>query len=301
MLLDISIYVISFIVFLFIPPLLDGLERKIRARLHSRVGPPTIFQTWYDIRKLLAKEQVATDTFVNTFFIVSILFTTSMLTIPLMPFGSIGIFSNSRNSLILFIILLASSQLLWVALSLSPGNPFSTIGVYREALLEMVNELFLILTGFGLMVYIGGTSFRDLTNINYSAIYILFIVLLIVISYVSSGRVPFDLAEAEPELASGVLIEFSGPILGIVLYTNFLKRAILCGFIANLILLPLKSLVNDIVLAALFYLLLFFIWLIYAIVSILLARSRIDLAPRTMFVVYLLFYSIIVVLWLIGI
>lgn len=300
MLLGISIYIILFAVFLFIPPLLDGVERKIRAKLHSRVGPPTILQTWYDIRKLLVKELVTTDTGLNLVFVVFIMLTASILTILLMPFGSIGLFSREHTSLVLYIILLITSQLLWITLSLAPGNPFSTIGVYREALLGMVNEFFFTLSSLCLVVYIGGMSFNDLARTSYTVTYILFILLLAIASYVSSGRIPFDLAEAEPELASGILVEFSGPLLGAVLYTSFLKRAILCGFIADLILLPLAKLIGGIVSAILFYLLLFIIWLIYAVVSIVLARTRIDIAPRTIFTIYFLLFLIVIVSWLIG-
>jgi formate hydrogenlyase subunit 4 len=39
---------------LAISPLLDGLARKIRARLHSRVGPPLI-QGYLDLVKLAGK------------------------------------------------------------------------------------------------------------------------------------------------------------------------------------------------------------------------------------------------------
>ncbi len=299
--LDISLTIIVLLVMLILPPILDGVERKIRAKIHSRVGPPSIMQTWYDIRKLFAKELVVTDTGYTMIFIAILLFTITILTLFMLPTGYLTIFSRDGISLLFFSILVLTLQLVWILLSVAPGNPFSTIGVYREALLGMVNELFFMLGLFTLIIYINGLSFTYLTSINYSITYVLIIILLASCVYVSSGRIPFDIAEAEPELASGILIEFSGPLLGIILYSNLVKRAVLYGLVANLIILPVLGGLNVFLKVLLFFVSLFIIWIIYSIISILFARSRIDLAPRTLFFFYLLVMVIIVITWLLQV
>ncbi len=299
--LDISLTIIVFLVMLILPPLLDGIERKIRAKIHSRVGPPSIMQTWHDIRKLFAKELVVTDTGYTMIFIAILLFTTTVLTLFMLPTGYLTIFSRDNISLLFFSILILMLQLIWIILSVAPGNPFSTIGVYREALLGMVNELFFTLGLFTLMVYINGISFTHLTNINYSITYVLIIILLASCTYVSSGRIPFDIAEAEPELASGILIEFSGPLLGVVLYSNLVKRAMLYGLVANLIIIPVIGNLNVFLKVLLFFILLSIIWIMYGVISILFARSRIDLAPKSLFLFYLLMMIIIIITWLLRV
>ena len=299
--LDISLTIITILAMLVLPPLLDGVERKIRAKIHSRIGPPSIMQTWYDIRKLFAKELVVTDTGYTMIFIAILLFTATVLTLFMLPTGYLTIFSRDSISLLFFSILILTLQSIWIVLSIAPSNPFSTIGVYREALLGMVNELFFTLGLFVLMVYINGLSFAYLTNINYSITYVLIIILLASCVYVSSGRIPFDIAEAEPELASGILIEFSGPLLGVVLYSNLVKRAMLYGLVANLIIIPVISNLNVFLKVLLFFISLSIIWIIYGVISILFARSRIDLAPKTLFLFYLLMMIIIIITWLLRV
>ncbi len=299
--LDTSIYIVLLALFFFVPPLYDGIERKIRARLHSRVGPPSIMQTWYDIRKLFNKELVATDTGMSSILVATIFVVVTLLVALILPLGYTCLFSSDPVGLVLFTVMLISSQLLWITLSLTPGNPFSTIGVYREAILGMVNEFFFAVGLVALMAYTRSLSFTRLKIAGITLTYILLVILLAIAAYVASGRIPFDIAEAEPELASGVLIEFSGPVLGLVLYSHFLKRAILYGLVIDLILLPLTGIFGWVVGAVLFFPLLLCLWMIYAVLSIVLSRSRIDVAPRTMFAVYLVLSIIILVAWILGV
>lgn len=294
-------YLALLALFLFIPPLYDGIERKIRARLHSRVGPPSIMQTWYDIRKLFHKELVATDTGARSIMVAAIFVAVTLFLALILPLGYTVLFSSDPVGLVLFTIMLIASQLLWITLSLTPGNPYSTIGVYREAVLGMVNEFFFALGLVGIMAYTRSLSFTRLRVASITLTYVLLIILLAIAAYVASGRIPFDIAEAEPELASGVLIEFSGPVLGLMLYTHFLKRAILYGLVIDLILLPFTGIFGWVVGAILFFPLLLCLWMIYAVLSIVLARSRIDMAPRTMFAIYLVFSMIILASWILGV
>ena len=43
----------------FIGGLLEGIDRKVSARMQRRIGPP-ILQPFYDVKKLLHKEKIAT-------------------------------------------------------------------------------------------------------------------------------------------------------------------------------------------------------------------------------------------------
>lgn len=50
--------------------------------------------------------------------------------------------------------------------------------------------------------------------------------MLVLCIYISSRRTPFDLGEADPELASGIAVELGGPILALTLYATLLTRFI---------------------------------------------------------------------------
>ncbi|MEM0236933.1 MAG: NADH-quinone oxidoreductase subunit H, partial [Desulfurococcus sp.] len=101
---------------------------------------------------------------------------------------------------------------------------------------------------------------------------------------------PFDIAEAEVELASGILVELSGRALALYLYSIYLKRYISSMLTAVVVftLMPLNPLVRFILVNASIP----FIWILYSITSVMLGRSRIDLAPGTLFKVYIVLLTI---------
>ncbi|MBU0581247.1 MAG: NADH-quinone oxidoreductase subunit H, partial [Candidatus Margulisbacteria bacterium] len=51
-------FIINIIIFLLVAPLFEGVVRKITAKVQSRKGPPVI-QPYYDIFKLLGKENLS--------------------------------------------------------------------------------------------------------------------------------------------------------------------------------------------------------------------------------------------------
>jgi formate hydrogenlyase subunit 4 len=122
---------------------------------------------------------------------------------------------------------------------------------------------------------------------------------LVLSSYAITGRIPFDIAEAEPEIASGVLLEFSGKLLALFLFSNLIKRFIVKYIISSLILVyiigaGLTCLGASILLAIA-------LWIIYAIVAAILGRSRVDLAPITLAKVYILLLALSITVLLVGI
>lgn len=288
MLLQVSLIVISFIIIVLLAPVLDGIERKIKAKLHSRVGPPTILQSWYDILKLFSKELVLPEGGYLVPILVGLLYTLVLVTLILMPYGFPNPLTLGLPDIILLLVLIIALQLLWSASSLVSGNPYATVGVFREVGLGLVNEFFLALGLIAVALVTGSLGFAGLAHMAPPRLaYALILLSLAIACYVASGRIPYDIGEAEPELASGVLIEFSGPILGLALYAHYLKRAILYGLVANLIVLPLYPILGPVFSVIAFLATMIVLWIVFAIISIVLARSRIDLAPRGLLKIYL--------------
>ena len=54
--------------------LLAGLDRKISARMQGRVGPP-LLQPYYDVRKLLEKDNVSVNSTEGTYVTCALVFT----------------------------------------------------------------------------------------------------------------------------------------------------------------------------------------------------------------------------------
>ena len=56
--------IIPILIYLLLAPiiggLLDGIDRKISARMQGRIGPP-LLQPFYDVRKLLHKQKISVN------------------------------------------------------------------------------------------------------------------------------------------------------------------------------------------------------------------------------------------------
>src|SRR4030042_550585 len=64
--MDILYIAVNILVFLLLAPLFEGVIRKITARVQSRQGPPVI-QPYYDLLKLLGKQNLSAGTVVFKF------------------------------------------------------------------------------------------------------------------------------------------------------------------------------------------------------------------------------------------
>lgn len=67
---------IGTLVFAIVAPvlgcLLAGLDRKISARMQGRVGPP-LLQPYYDVRKLIEKDNVSVNSTEGTYITLSLI------------------------------------------------------------------------------------------------------------------------------------------------------------------------------------------------------------------------------------
>ncbi|OYT47536.1 MAG: hypothetical protein B6U85_05085 [Desulfurococcales archaeon ex4484_42] len=283
--LYVSLQIAFIILTTLIVPILDGIERKIKAKLHSRIGPP-ILQTWYDIRKLFAKELVLTRTAFPILLVSLVMVGLCILTLLVIPAGSSWTFFSSM-SLPLLIVLIASIHSLIIVTSIVSDNLYAIIGGFRELTIGIINEIALIIALVLTLINVGlGYSGSQITT-GIKVSYISAVILLAISSYVASGRIPFDLGEAEPELASGVLIELSGPVLGTVLYSIILKRFIFASITALALFLPFMRLLNPLLAFILFILLIIAVWIVHAVTAVLLGRSRVDIATKTLICVYI--------------
>lgn len=277
-----------------LPVIMDGVERKIKARIQSRIGPP-IVQTLYDLLKLLEKEVKPLHTMPFILFTIIAYLSTIIASLYFINLYTItGEAYYSITAIALFAISLTSNTLTPLLLP----SPFTYTGGMREVILSIVNEPAFIVS-FVLVL----TSLR-LLNLQSPNIWILIalsisLTTLVLSSYAITGRIPFDIAEAEPEIASGILLEFSGKLLALFLLSNLIKRFIVKYVISSLILVyiigaGLTCLGASILLAIA-------LWIIYAIVAAILGRSRVDLAPITLAKAYILLLALSITVLLVGI
>jgi len=238
-------------------PIYDSLERKIRARLHSRVGPP-ILQTWYDVLKLLSKELVIPE---GGYFIAAIVLTELFLSVALLATVSFLLFFRSLMMYVLVAVFISALSAATLVKSVAQNNLFSVIGGFREYSVVLSAEPFLIL----LVLLIGArgvTGLKDLIGLAP----------VVLTAYVMTARIPFDIAEAEPEIASGIMIELSGPLLAANELSLLTRRYVMASLPTYLF---LPWLVTDPLLrVGLGLALTLLTWVIFAVVAVLLGRTR---------------------------
>ncbi len=293
--IDYIIYTLVFtVITLLIPPLMDGVERKIKASIHSRIGPP-ITQTWYDLLKLFEKETVIPEGGLHI-IIFSLLYI--VLTILAMILLISMVLSGYQYVLVVLIALALFIQAIHTTIPFITSNPFAIIGASREVVIALVNEVFFIVL-LGLYMYFTGSSALQPGSMDILKPSILILVIALFVSaYVSSGRIPFDIAEAEPELASGALIEFGGPILGVFLYSNLVRKLFFKLLPSILILLPFTS--DNLYLLVYSMALSLGLWVLYGVVAALLGRTRVDIAPSSLLKIYIPFIIVSILMYLLG-
>ena len=186
--------------------LIDGLDRKLSARMQGRVGP-RLLQPFYDVAKLLRKAPASVNTMDDTYMACALIFTVV---------GG-GIFVSGSNTLLCaFMVTLAA--IFVVLASASTQSPFAQVGADRELLQVMSYEPAVLLMSVGL--YLATDSFDSIAVPGPSAPIIvysapIFLALLAVLT-IKLRKSPFDLSyshHAHQEIVQGVATEMSGGTL----------------------------------------------------------------------------------------
>jgi len=209
-------------------PLMEGLIRKLRARIHSRQGPP-ITQPYLDLAKLLIKEDLRVSPSVllrmgPLVFLAAMLLAGGL--IPLWPTGEHAYGGDA----IVFAYLLALATGSVIITGLASRSPFSVVGASRETVMMAGTEPTLVLSLLVVAVNAGSLRFTDLAGFQLAAGTELSVIVAAV-AYVLAlqvlvARIPFDIAEAETELMGGPFTELSGPSLALCKLAMYTKPLI---------------------------------------------------------------------------
>ena len=139
------------------------------------------------------------------------------------------------GDLIVVIYLLVIPALMTIMGAGASGNPHASVGAARELKLLLSYELPLFLVIL-VAVARGGWTFQlgglistqhQAGPVLYSISGVLAFVIAILCMQAKLGQIPFDLAEAECEIMSGVYVEYSGPSLAMFLMTRAMLLALL--------------------------------------------------------------------------
>jgi formate hydrogenlyase subunit 4 len=218
-------------VVLLVAPLFQGVLRKVTAFIQSRQGPP-IWQAYYDILKLLGKEDIESgDSPRMQRFAVYLSLATVLALACMVPMGFPAPL-NGQGDAILLIYLLTLSGICTMLAGLAAGSTYSLVGISRQMMVMIALEpLFAIaiiigsihVQTFRLDALLNGSVYAT-NGFPWSGLVMLVVMILSFQAFVE--RMPFDISEAETEIMEGPLIEYSGPKLAMFKYAAMAKLVI---------------------------------------------------------------------------
>ena len=204
--------------------LLDGIDRKISAKMQRRVGPP-ILQPFYDVSKLLSKRPTAvckSQNFLLLSYMVLIMLTGAF-------------FFAGTDLLMCFFVLSTASTFLYFA-GVVTSSPYASIGAQRELLAMMTYEPAVLFACVGFYLATGSFNVADIAVQHNSAIIYLpgFFLAFIFILTIKMRKSPFDLATSHhpnQEIVKGITTDIGTRNLAIFTITEWYENVFLLGVI----------------------------------------------------------------------
>ncbi|MBE3573368.1 MAG: respiratory chain complex I subunit 1 family protein [Moorella humiferrea] len=214
-------------------PLFTGFARTLRAKLHSRRGPG-IFQDYRDIFKLIKRQEVvpaqASWVFRSAPYVVM---ATTLLIAMMVPILTLQSPLGMAGDLIAVVYLFALARFFFALAGLDSGSGFAGMGASREMALSVLVEPTIILVLFVVALLAGSTDLGTISQkvaageiSYYSPAIWLGMLAFAIATFIETGKLPFDLAEAEQELQEGPLTEYSGRSLAILKWNLYMKQVV---------------------------------------------------------------------------
>jgi len=298
----IGISILNLCLALALSPLLEGCVRKLRALVHSRIGPPVI-QPYYDLGKLVAKEDLRSSANVLSRIAPYACLVSVAIAALLVPMGT---FNTSTHTFepplgtygdsILFIYFVALAAVAMIVTATSSENPFAFVGASREMMMHLTVEPVLVIALIAAAIDAGSFRMGDMVFWYHAngptASMILGAIFLFLALQAQVGKLPFDIAEAEQEVMGGAFIEQSGPKYALLRWSMMAKQIVFCSVFTQVFIpwpmtgyLAWDVLIN---LAKVFVLV-----LVIGLIDVVNPRLRIDQSVR--YYLYLAFFSLIAI------
>jgi formate hydrogenlyase subunit 4 len=230
---------------LVLPPLLLGIIAKTKALFAGRLGPP-LLQPYYDLAKLFRKGFVFSTTTTWVFRAGPIVgLVTAVLAALLVPLAGDEAPISFAGDFVLFAYLFGLGRFFTASAALDTGSPFEGMGAAREVTFACLAEPALFL---GLLVLVrlsgslrlaemlGGPLAPRWAAAGASLALVLFSWYIVLLA--ENCRIPFDDPNTHLELTmihEVMVLDHSGPALGMILYGAALKLFLFGALIVRLV------------------------------------------------------------------
>ena len=268
-------------------PFLAMIIVKIKAWFCGRRGPGML-QNYATLWKLLHKTSVYSSSTTFIFRLSPLLGLAGVLiALSLLPLaGRPPLFSFSGDVILLF-YLLGLGRFFIISAALDTASPFEGMGAAREALFGTLAEatVFVVLIlfervhgGFSLASYLAVGSGMGIWG-NSGAAMVLTAIALFIVLLTENARIPVDDPTTHLELTmihEVMVLDHSGPDLGLIEMSSWLKLFFFSSFIADLVC-PFTGTYLDFIIFGVVVLLLY---LLVGIIESITARFRMNLVPK---------------------
>jgi len=235
----IGVSILNLFLALALSPLLEGCGRKLRAMVHSRIGPP-IIQPYYDLAKLLGKEDLRSSA--NPLVRVAPLVCLGTVAIAalLVPMGTFQASTRTfepplgaYGDTLLFIYSIALAAVATIVTGAASDNPFAFVGASREMMMHLTVEPVLAIALITAAINAGSFRMGDMVFWYHAhgptPSMILAAVFFFLALQAQVGKLPFDIPEAEQEVMGGTFIEQSGPQYALLRWSLMAKQVVFCS------------------------------------------------------------------------
>jgi formate hydrogenlyase subunit 4 len=227
-------------------PLLNGLIRKLKARLQRRHGPP-LLQNYHDLAKWFGRGEQLTDSGSIAHALPPVaLIATAVAACLFVPVLSSRTPLTSSGDLFVVAGLFALARMLLALGAMDSGGAFGQMGSSREVAISALVEPVLLMSLAALAITPGTSRLGDIVafgdgdpgsflGLGWALAALAFGVVLVA----ETGRIPVDNPDTHLELTmvhEGMLIEYSGRSLGMLHMAHMIKQALLTVVFVNLFL-----------------------------------------------------------------
>lgn len=233
--MEVIIAVVQALLLVALCPLLSGIARKIRAKMHARRGA-SIFQDYFDLAKLMRRCEVHAGPSGLITRLMPPIYLGSMVVIAAgLPLITQACPVPYLGDVITVLYLMALPRFMFSLASLDSGASYSSVGGIRELVVGVLVEPALMLVLVVMALACGSTNLGAMASsvaglsANPPVAVVVAGVAFAMACYVEMGKVPFDMAEAEQEIQEGPLAELSGPSLAMLKLAVSYKQVLVAG------------------------------------------------------------------------
>lgn len=237
---------INLILIILLAPFYVSLIKKVKAYSQRRKGP-SLWQTYYNLIKLVKKETIYSKNASWIMHLGPIINLTCILTASLfVPLVFIPTSFLGFGNIILFLYLLALAKFFVALGGLDAGSTFGGMGSSREMSISAVIEPVSIII-FAALAYVfhtlnffeifGKLAYAPLSELNPSLL--LLVISFFIVLITESARIPIDNPETHLELTmihEAMILEQSGKNLAFLELASAIKQLLFMAILINIFL-----------------------------------------------------------------